>query len=489
MAQVFHKEIEAFTRYISPTPIEAELRELTVKLITNAVQQAFPDAEVHPFGSYETKLYLPLGDIDLVILSSSMGYSRKENVLQAIAKTIKRAGIASQVQIIAKARVPLVKFVTSLGMLKVDMSINQPSGLVGGQIVKGFLKDMQSSLALRSLVYITKAFLSQRNMNEVYTGGLGSYAIVCLVISFLQMHPKIRNGEIDPDKNLGVLVFEFFELYGCYFNYQETGISIRDGGSYYSKKQRGWFDYYKPISLSIEDPADETNDISSGSFAFPKVRTTFAGAFGILTASAYLKAGVLEARLSDSSTRLRGRYYPEDLSLLSSILGVTQETINHRKMTLELYEERKLHKLLGVNPKPVVVEYQEPSSSSAKAEEPTNDATASLVPHYVEAGSEDGEVHPIRDDNEDEDDRGRYGIGEAGPPTKRRKLGNDHDSHVVFTTDDEDDEEFAAYAVPSSDDSQVEPVARLNGSPNKRPKVDRQTSRDYWLSKGIGPDT
>jgi non-canonical poly(A) RNA polymerase PAPD5/7 len=196
-------------------------------------------------------------DIDLVILSQSMAYSNTGTVLERVANTIKRAGIASKVSIIAKTRVPLVKFVTTHGMLKVDISVNQESGLVGGQIVRGFMNDMLGTgMALRSLVLIVKVFLSQRNMNEVFTGGLGSYSIVCLAVSFLQMHPKIRRGEIDADKNLGVLLMEFFELYGIRFNTQEVGISVRDGGSYYSKRQRGWFDYGKSASLSIEDPAN-----------------------------------------------------------------------------------------------------------------------------------------------------------------------------------------------------------------------------------------
>lgn len=272
-----------------------------------------------------------------------MAYGRKENILEALAKAIKRAGIASMVQIIAKARVPLVKFTTDLTQIKVDMSINQPGGLTSGRIIKGFLKDMQSNLALRSLVLITKAFLYQRNMNEVYTGGLGSYSIVCLVISFLQMHPKIRRGEVDPDKNLGVLVVEFFELYGLFFNYHETGISVRDGGTYFSKKQRGWFDYGKPGALSIEDPADtckshsllacailigsKANDISSGSYGFHRVRRSFAGAYNLLTTTAYLRNGLLTSRRERSSVKLRNRYRPEDLGILSSILGITQEVM------------------------------------------------------------------------------------------------------------------------------------------------------------------
>ncbi len=72
------------------------------------------------------------------------------------------------------------------------------------------------------------------------------------------MHPKIRNGEIDPMENLGVLLMEFFELYGYFFNFQEVGISLRHGGSYYNKKDRSWWNAAKPYLISIEDPQSES---------------------------------------------------------------------------------------------------------------------------------------------------------------------------------------------------------------------------------------
>jgi non-canonical poly(A) RNA polymerase PAPD5/7 len=65
-----HKEVEAFLRYISPTYAEDEVRGLVVELIAKAVTQEFPDAKVHPFGSFETKLYLPSGYVFLLIISS-----------------------------------------------------------------------------------------------------------------------------------------------------------------------------------------------------------------------------------------------------------------------------------------------------------------------------------------------------------------------------------------------------------------------------------
>lgn len=56
-----HDEVEAFTRWISPSPAEDEIRGLVVSLVSTAVTSAFPDAQVLPFGSFETKLYLPAG--------------------------------------------------------------------------------------------------------------------------------------------------------------------------------------------------------------------------------------------------------------------------------------------------------------------------------------------------------------------------------------------------------------------------------------------
>lgn len=54
-------ETAAFITYISPTPIEHELRLWTVELIRRAIKSRYPDAEVECFGSVGTGLYLPGG--------------------------------------------------------------------------------------------------------------------------------------------------------------------------------------------------------------------------------------------------------------------------------------------------------------------------------------------------------------------------------------------------------------------------------------------
>ncbi|KAF8447419.1 hypothetical protein L210DRAFT_3641366 [Boletus edulis BED1] len=126
VAEMLHREVEAFVKYMSPTPIEDEIRGLVIQLVFTS---AFPDARILPFGSYETKLYLPSGDIDLDIDSESMARSNKVHVLYAFAHTLKHAGITSKVTVISKAKVPIVKFVTHFGRYHVDISINQVNGV------------------------------------------------------------------------------------------------------------------------------------------------------------------------------------------------------------------------------------------------------------------------------------------------------------------------------------------------------------------------
>lgn len=69
-----------------------------------------------------------------------------------------------------------------------------------------------------------------------------------------QLHPRIdtRRANI----NLGILLIEFFELYGRDFNYMKTGIRVKNGGAYASKEEmlKAIGSENRPSMLCIEDP-------------------------------------------------------------------------------------------------------------------------------------------------------------------------------------------------------------------------------------------
>ncbi|KAI6036025.1 hypothetical protein BKA83DRAFT_117132 [Pisolithus microcarpus] len=305
VAEMLHREVEAFVKYMSPTPIEDEVRSFTVSLVSRVIRSAFPDARISPFGSYETKLYLPDGDIDLVVDSESMAHSNKVHVLYHLANTIKRAGITSKFTVIAKAKVPIIKFVTNYGRLNVDLSINQGNGVTAGKVINGFLQNMYGcGSALRSLVLVVKAFLHQRGMNE----GLHRWS------GKLQHSVPCYKLPSDAPKN------------------QEGRNRCREEpwGPRHGVLRVGWRRIFQQAAKGmqppfLEDPIDPTNDISKGSYGIAKVRQTFAGAYEIMQATVFLRAGILDSRREGRDYPLRRQYDPGDLSILSGILGVTRE--------------------------------------------------------------------------------------------------------------------------------------------------------------------
>lgn len=132
---------------------------------------------------------------------------------------------------------------------------------------------------LPKLVLVLKQFLHCRDLNEVYTGGISSYCLILLTISFLQLHP--RYFPTDREENLGVLLMEFFELYGHVFNYGTTAIRVRNGGSYIKKDaiKRQLPAGQSPGLLSIEDPIVPEQDAGRSSFGALDVRNAFEYAY------------------------------------------------------------------------------------------------------------------------------------------------------------------------------------------------------------------
>ncbi|CAL9728051.1 poly(A) RNA polymerase protein 2 [Monosporozyma unispora] len=274
-------EIQDFVHYISPSKEEIKARNITISKLRQAVKSLWPDADLHVFGSYATDLYLPGSDIDCVVNSTNCD-KQNTSSLYKLAKHLKDEHIATEIEVISKTRVPIIKFVEVESRIHIDVSFERTNGLEAAKLIRDWL---DTTPGLRELVLIVKQFLHSRRLNNVHTGGLGGFSIICLVYSYLHMHPRIITNEIDPVENLGVLLIDFFELYGKNFGYDDVAISMTDGMPSYLNKY-DWRDIHpmrNPFSLAIQDPGDKTNNISRGSFNIRDIKKAFAGAFDLLT--------------------------------------------------------------------------------------------------------------------------------------------------------------------------------------------------------------
>ncbi|KAF8937182.1 hypothetical protein BGZ58_003128 [Dissophora ornata] len=312
------QELKDFVEYISPTREEHQIRRYVVRRIKQSVQELWSDVEVVVFGSFDTKLYLP------------------------------SSGIA------------------------VDISFNITNGIQSGKVITKFMKE---NLALRPLTMLIKHFLMIKNHNEVYMGGLGSYTTVIMILSFLQMHPQIQMKKIKPEDNLGVLLIEFFELYGLCFNYAKAGISVVDGGSYFEKEISGSSIRTfgrggggPELLLTSMDPNDSENDTAKGSYGMRKIREVFVGAYGTLTDAVQRRNRELSSQhrshtkskrdshirfdeknrvAADSIQKSSGLHGTAEVSLIKGVLSVPAQVFQHRQKIKQVFYDGTFQRMFN----------------------------------------------------------------------------------------------------------------------------------------------
>ena len=135
------------------------------------------------------------------------------------------------IEVITKAKVPLIKYVDRLTNLRVDLSFENTTGLVA---VQTYLDWKRQFPAMPVIVTLIKQFLAMRGLHEVRDGGLGGFSVTCMVTSLLQHMPQVQSGSMVPQEHLGDVLMEFLDLYGNEFNTTTTGIRLTPPG-YFDK--------------------------------------------------------------------------------------------------------------------------------------------------------------------------------------------------------------------------------------------------------------
>ena len=185
---------------------------------------------------------------------------------------------------------PLVKFTISPHDIDVDVCFDQPHGPESAELMHRFMESMPP---LRPLTFVLKYFLASRDINKPFTGGIGSYLLQLMIVSYLQHRAREdvsrqQDGGGMRHYNLGSLLLDFLELYGVDFNYVTTGISVRHDGYYFPKGLRDRRDSFwqpsRPFSIAMENPLDPTSDVGAGAFRMQMIQRVFGHAFRTLLA-------------------------------------------------------------------------------------------------------------------------------------------------------------------------------------------------------------
>ncbi|KAJ6144088.1 PAP/25A-associated [Penicillium samsonianum] len=271
-SQETDREILSFYDWAKPQEFENIVRRDLVERLSTAFQTRYAGIEIHTFGSFASGIYLPIADIDLVLLSNKFrrtgmcSFGERKGKINAISDFLESTNIAvpDSIECVAHARVPILKFVDRVTGLRVDLSFDNNSGLIANETFQTWKEQFP---IMPAILLVVKQFLLIRGLNEVRTGGLGGFSVTCLVTSLLQHLPK---GHMQ--LNAGSILMEFFNFYGNKFQYNQVAICL-DPPGYFSKNSFG-----NPDRLTIEDPNNADNDISGGARAIDLILGTFASA-------------------------------------------------------------------------------------------------------------------------------------------------------------------------------------------------------------------
>ncbi|KAH9988709.1 hypothetical protein F4779DRAFT_624022 [Xylariaceae sp. FL0662B] len=285
MGTRLHKEIMDFYEYVRPREFEEQVRSEMIENLNKLVKKRWPDADVYPFGSFKSGLYLPTADMDVAICSKSFanrGIPKyyKKSMLFAMRTHLQthRVPFRNEVELVLRAKVPLVKYTDDGTALKVDISFEKFDGHNAIQI---FLDWKKKYPAMPILVALIKHFLLMRGLNEPVNGGLGGFSVICMVVNLLNQMPQVQSGSMKPEHHLGEVLMEFLDYYGNHFQYKTVAIRMNPPGLV-NKSRVSNMIYRNMDRLSILDPNNPENDIAGGSANTETILRHFSRAHAIL---------------------------------------------------------------------------------------------------------------------------------------------------------------------------------------------------------------
>ncbi|KAK0184680.1 hypothetical protein F5146DRAFT_1074476 [Armillaria mellea] len=299
-----HEEIIAYSTYAQPTPEEVHIREKVFRYIENAVRGTIPGSRVGIFGSVVTGLTIPIPDLDLAIVAERMTTQRDiKRQLFRLRDNFQRGRLIDDAQVRFHAKVPIVRFTTrpEYGSISVDIGVNNTDGILVAEMIKEYLAQMPE---LRPLALVMKGLLARSSFNDPAYGGLGSYAAVCMCISFLQINP--------PSESLGKVLTDMLYYYGVSFPYETSYISVREG-QILLKSSATWCGTGDKLVIQCLKNPDK--NIASSVGRTVRLRKIFKQAH----------AKLLEAPI-------------EDPVVLGTIVGYPQSVLDHRAAIKSLVE-------------------------------------------------------------------------------------------------------------------------------------------------------
>lgn len=268
-----------------------EINEKILDKIQNNINKINTNFKAKLYGSRATNLFLMWSDIDVVICNEKRNKKIKEEInkeeeietedniedikydfLEKLNELLNNdITFVENIKYLNKAKIPIIKIKTTKEynniMIDITLQSKDHFGLKCVNLVKKLLKEYD---ILETLLFPLKTMLKLSELNDPYNGGLSSYALILMIVYFLEYQKKMKK-EINKD-NVGSLFYEFLFFYGGRMDTNYIDINNINNSMKINKN---------PF-IYILDPLNNENNVGKTSFKYMEVKFIFLIALQIL---------------------------------------------------------------------------------------------------------------------------------------------------------------------------------------------------------------
>lgn len=255
---------------------EENIYNTLIQNLQNAANESIRDFDVHLYGSHATNLCLPWSDLDVVLIPRVPRQSTMNNpiLLSQLYENISKQPWVKECKFIGGATIPIIKVVCieQFNSMPIDISIQDERhfGLKCVDLVKTFITKYES---LKPLVLALKNILKKANLNDPYKGGMSSYGLILMIVSFLQKQKKEGKDISLNDNNLGRLFYDFINFYGLHFDPSKYIIVAKSNDD--ENEDINFNGIQIGSDLMIIDPLNISNNVAKSCYQFCNIKMAF----------------------------------------------------------------------------------------------------------------------------------------------------------------------------------------------------------------------
>ena len=313
-----HNDILTYDNNITEIlSLSQNIKEFVIHFIENIIRETFPKEEDYSldiYGSFATGLMIEASDIDIKVRLNTEDKEELEKLFFLLASNLKEKNKFELINPISTASVPVIKLVINpeefisgeeslendfqllknsdiyknfkfnyeeINKIKIDITFIASTNIEKNEKVSSvdFAKDKSKLYPeVKLILRVLKRYFYTQKMNSAFNGGLSSYNLFLLILSFAQYKKYQNSNKTIKNFNLGSFLYELVNFFGTYYNFRNYKIDINYAYQYVPLNSN---DGYQTNSVVIIDPLSGLN-ASKSSYRIEDIQRTFFDAFNYL---------------------------------------------------------------------------------------------------------------------------------------------------------------------------------------------------------------